>query len=113
MSQDKITKYYLLCTVRMGGKAHIVSELTAPQLGAIFTKKEVDLYLRPTTYSVTDASHGVVYTARELVIGGGNDSTMSRGGNDSTMSRGGKGHVMYDMTGPLVYRERQPVVMIL
>ncbi len=61
-SQNKITKYYLLCTVRMGQKAHIVDTLDMAQMNAIFTKKEIDLYL-----SKADGH----YTAREIVIGGG------------------------------------------
>lgn len=61
MSSGKITKYYLLCTVRMGGKAHIVDEIPEKQLNIIFTKKEIDLFLR---------KHDGHYIAREIVVGG-------------------------------------------
>ncbi len=61
MSHDRITKYYLLCTIRMGQKTHIVDMLDSAQLNIVFTKKEADLYLRKM---------GDHYTARETIIGG-------------------------------------------
>lgn len=61
MSSDKLVKYYLLCTVRQGSKAHVISTVEA-KIGTVFTKKEVTLFLR---------KHDGYYTAREIVIGGG------------------------------------------
>ncbi len=58
---DKIKKYYLLCTVRMRTKAHNVDERPDKKLPAIFTKKEINLFLR------TSDGH---YIAREIVVGG-------------------------------------------
>lgn len=62
-SRDKLTRYYLLCTIRMGSKAHVVDELIgrAQPAHPIFTAKEMDLYFRKQD------GH---YTAREIVIGG-------------------------------------------
>ncbi len=59
-SQDKLTKYYLLCTVRMGQKAHIIDEL-ATGAEIVFTKREINLFLRKVD------GH---YIAREVVVGG-------------------------------------------
>ncbi len=107
MSQDRITKYYLLCTVRMGGKAHMVSGLTSPQLGAVFTKKEVDLYLRPVSRGAA-STREAVYTAREIVIGGGNGSTRTIGGTE--VAYVGRGTVI---TGASQRTERKPIVFIM
>lgn len=61
MSRDKIINYYLLCTVRMGRKAHIIDDIKPKDLEIIFTKKEIELYLR---------KHDGCYIAREIVVGG-------------------------------------------
>lgn len=58
---EKIVKYYLLCTVRMGSKIHIVDELPDKKLNIILTRKEMNLYLRKQD------GH---YIAREIVVGG-------------------------------------------
>jgi predicted metal-dependent peptidase len=57
----KLVKYYLLCTVRQGGKAHIVDKIPAKQLNIVFTGKEVGLFLR---------QHDGHLIAREIVTGG-------------------------------------------
>lgn len=60
MADERIRTYYLLCTTRAGNKAHIVSTM-GDKLGAIMTKKEVELFLR---------RRDNIYEAREIVIGG-------------------------------------------
>ncbi len=59
---DRLVNYYLLCTIRMGMKSHAITTLAESDIEAIFTKKEVCLYLRRV---------GDHYMAREIVIGGG------------------------------------------
>ncbi len=61
MSQDKLAKYYQLCTVRMGKKAHMIDDLARTDVDVILTKKEVDLFFRQAD------GH---YIAREIVVGG-------------------------------------------
>lgn len=56
-----LARYYRLCTVALGGKAHIVSGLPPEKLPILFTKKEIELYFRPLDGA---------YIARELVVGG-------------------------------------------
>ncbi len=58
---DRLVNYYLLCTIRMGTKSHVVTALKGEDIEAVFTKKEVCLYLRRV---------GDHYMAREVVIGG-------------------------------------------
>lgn len=61
MTDSRLTKYYLLCSIRLGEHKHIVSELPDKKLEVLLTKKEVNLYLR---------KHGNYYVARERIIGG-------------------------------------------
>ena len=65
MINDKIVKYYLLSTVRMGSRKHIVNELPDRKIELVFTKKEIDLFLR-----IQDGQ----YVAKEIVIGGQSQS---------------------------------------
>ena len=57
-----IRDYYLLCSVRIGEKKLVISELNEKALNAIFTKKEINLYLR-------EKEPGI-YIARETIVGG-------------------------------------------
>ena len=59
---DQITSYFRLCAVRLGDYSHVVDELPRADVGAIFTQREVELFLRERD------GH---YMARETVIGGG------------------------------------------
>lgn len=61
MPGEEIIKYYLLCSVRAGTRKHIVNELPNKKLNVIFTKKEIDLYLR-----MQDGN----YVAKEVIVGG-------------------------------------------
>jgi hypothetical protein len=54
---DRITQYYLLCTIRIGKKAHVADAIAE----VVFTKKEVNLLLR---------KHNGHYIAHEIVVGG-------------------------------------------
>ncbi len=58
---DRIIKYYLLCTVRIGSKAHIVNEIPDKKLSIVFTKKEIGLFLR---------KQGNQWIAKDIVVGG-------------------------------------------
>jgi hypothetical protein len=61
MTDERITNYYLLCTVRNGYKRHIIDEFDERELKIVFTKEETMLYLR---------RHDGHYIAREIVVGG-------------------------------------------
>ncbi len=69
MSRDKIVNYYLLCTVRMGYKAHIIDEIKPKDLEIVFTKREIELFLR---------KHDDHYIAREIVVGGDETNNTQR-----------------------------------
>lgn len=58
---DSIIKYYLLCTVRLGGKRHMLNDLEPEQLTITLTKKELSLYLR---------KHDGQYIINDTVVGG-------------------------------------------
>jgi len=58
---ERITKYYLLCTTRNGMKRHIATELFTRTKGNMITKKDFDVYLRP---------HGDYFAVRDSVVGG-------------------------------------------
>lgn len=58
---DSIVKYYLLCTVRLGGKRHMLNDLEPEQLTITLTKKELSLYLR---------KHDGQYIINDTVVGG-------------------------------------------
>ena len=58
---DKIIKYYLLCTVRLGSKAHMVDKLPEKERNVVFTQREIKLFLREID------GH---YIANEVVVGG-------------------------------------------
>jgi hypothetical protein len=60
MSHDGIKKYYLLCTVRLGKKAHVIDDIRS-NIDFVFTKREINLFLREVD------GHLI---ARELVVGG-------------------------------------------
>lgn len=64
-SRDQIRRYYLLCTVALGGKAHLIDGLPRDKLSIIFTKKELDLYLREA-----NGGSGSTLIARETIVGG-------------------------------------------
>jgi hypothetical protein len=66
MVNEKITKYYLLCSVRMGMRKHIVNELPDKKINVIFTGKEISLYFR---------QQDGCYVAREIIIGGNTSNT--------------------------------------
>lgn len=76
MSNDKIKQYYLLCTTRLGAKKHIVSELNEKKITTIFTRKEINLYLR---------QQDGYYIAREVVVGGGDKSGNSISGETTAI----------------------------
>lgn len=59
---ERIIKYYLLCTVKNGSKRHIVTEMADKTRGNMITKKDIDVFLRP---------HGADYAVRDSVVGGG------------------------------------------
>jgi hypothetical protein len=61
MSHTQIIKYYLLSSIRLGERRHLVNELPDKKLELIFTKKEILLYLR---------KQDGVWVPRENVIGG-------------------------------------------
>lgn len=62
MSQEKIRKYFLLCTARMGGQRRAIVDRIAPEdLAKILTKTDIDLFLRRQNGHLT---------ARDSVIGG-------------------------------------------
>lgn len=61
MVDDRIRKYYLLCSVRNGHKRHMVNNV--PDI--VFTKKETELFLR---------KQDNYYVAKELIVGGGSVS---------------------------------------
>lgn len=65
MPNEKITKYYLLCSTRLGARKHIINELPDKKLNIILTKKEIDLFLR---------QQDGYYVAREVIIGGNEKS---------------------------------------
>lgn len=57
-----IRDYYLLCSSSIGQKKLILSELETKDLEIIFTKKEINLYLR-------EREPGI-YIAKETIVGG-------------------------------------------
>jgi propanediol utilization protein len=57
-----IRDYYLLCSSSIGQKKHHISELETKNLEIVFTKKEINLYLR-------EKEPGI-YIARETIVGG-------------------------------------------
>lgn len=59
--RNKIINYYLLCSVRLGVRAHIINEIPAKKINVLLTQKEINLYLR--------LQNGL-YVAREHIIGG-------------------------------------------
>lgn len=65
MSRADIIKYYLLCTVRVGVKKHIVDDIPSEKLGAIISKRDAGVYLR---------KHNGYLIARESVVGGGSSN---------------------------------------
>ncbi len=62
---ERISKYYLLCTTRNGMKRHIATELFTRTKGNMITKKDFDTYLRP---------HGEYFAVRDSVVGGRNQN---------------------------------------
>ena len=60
MVHDKITQYYRLCTVRAGGRRHIIDSIKN-EIGTIVNKKEMDIYFR-----IQDGS----LVPKEIIIGG-------------------------------------------
>jgi len=58
---ERIIKYYLLCTTRNGSKRHIATELYSRTRGNMITKKDFDVYLRP---------HGDHFAVKDSVVGG-------------------------------------------
>jgi hypothetical protein len=61
MSDEKIIKYYLLCTIRAGSKKHLFSDITDRDKGTIITKKELLVY-----FKLRDGD----YIAKETIVGG-------------------------------------------
>lgn len=64
MVHDRIAQYYRLCTVRTGGRRHIIDSIKN-EIGTIVNKKEMDIYFR-----IQDG----YLVPKEIVIGG-NDSS--------------------------------------
>jgi len=64
MMQDNIINYYLLCSVRLGTKRHMINELPPESIDVIFSKKEQELFLRKLDG---------VYIINETVIGGSDE----------------------------------------
>jgi len=58
---EQLKSYYLLCTVHLGGKKHIIQDARARDREIIFTKKEIPLYFRQINGAMI---------AREAVVGG-------------------------------------------
>ncbi len=61
MSDEHITNYYLLCTIRAGGKKHVISEIPDKDLALVVTKKEYATFFKGDRSSLA---------VRESVIGG-------------------------------------------
>ena len=61
MSDNRITKYYLLCTVRNGTKKLLVNSINRKDLNIVFTKREMHMWFRERDGN---------FMARELVVGG-------------------------------------------
>lgn len=84
---ERIVKYYLLCTTRNGSKRHIASELYTRTRGNMITKKDYETYLRP---------HGEYFAIKDSVVGG-NEITES---NDTNNDMTSKPTIdQYDITG--------------
>ncbi len=60
MVHEKIVQYYRLCTVRAGGRRHIIDSIK-DLVGTIINKKEMDIYFR-----IQDGN----LVPKEIVIGG-------------------------------------------
>lgn len=60
-ANEKLINYYLLCTTRNGKKSHIVNEIPEKKRVTLFTKKEMNLFLR---------KQDGLYVARDIVVGG-------------------------------------------
>lgn len=69
MSREKITNYYLLCTIRLGKKSHIINNLKKDDFNKLFSTREVDLFLR---------KQGEYYIAREIVVGGDDSADVTK-----------------------------------
>jgi hypothetical protein len=60
MVNDKIINYYRLCSLREGGKRHLIDELQEQELDVVLTKKEINLFFRKKDGK---------YIAKEIVVG--------------------------------------------
>jgi hypothetical protein len=67
MSNPVLVNYYLLCSVRLGGKAHLFNELAAADLARVLTEKEIGTYLR---------KHDGRYIVHETIVGGNQGPAM-------------------------------------
>lgn len=63
MSRDKISQYYLLCTIRNGGKQHIFNQVPPADWNLFISKKEVMGYMKQPLPNAP-------WTAKETIIGG-------------------------------------------
>jgi hypothetical protein len=70
MITDNILNYYLLCSIRMGDKQHFINSIQ-DKINIIFTKKEINLFLR---------KQGEYYVANELIIGGNENKLKPKDG---------------------------------
>lgn len=61
MSDEKIIKYYLLCTVRMGGKKHIVSDVLKKNQIVIISEHDMNIFFRKQNNNLV---------AKDVVVGG-------------------------------------------
>lgn len=63
MPNDRIIKYYLLCSISIGARRHMINDIPR-DINKIFTKKEIDIYFR---------KQGDNLVPNEVVIGGSNN----------------------------------------
>ena len=63
MSDEKIIKYYLMCTVRLGGKRHPASDILRENQIVIINKLDVETFFRKQDNSLV---------INDIVVGGAN-----------------------------------------
>ena len=71
MVKEEIRNYYLLCTVRIGKRAHIVEQIQKDKLNILFTGKEKTLYFREQNGRLV---------ANEKIIGGNEEPVVPKRG---------------------------------
>lgn len=70
MPKEEIVRYYLLCSIRLGERKHIINQIPDKKLNLVLTKKEITLFFR---------KQDGVWVAAEDVIGGAEEPKAERG----------------------------------